>query len=250
MLKEIKNLIAFLTLIPVGMDQDCLTDAANYMYLFPLVGAFIGLLAGIFGWLLLNILPSLVVGILTLGFILLLTGLHHTDGLLDFGDGLMYQGPPEKKIEVMHDQRTGAGGLVLGLVILLTTAFCIAGLNGSIVVQSLIVSEVSAKLAMVAGAWVGKSAHEGMNTFFVNAMHGQHRKLRLAIALAISFGITLPLMGVSGYIAVITGLIASFIMVEASRRHFGGVTGDVMGAMNEISRMVSLIAILAVIRWL
>jgi adenosylcobinamide-GDP ribazoletransferase len=184
---------------------------------------------------------------LTLGLLLLITGLHHTDGLLDFGDGVMYQGPPEEKIEVMHDQRTGAGGLVLGLVILLTTAFCIAGLESSIVVQSLIVSEVSAKLAMVAGAWVGKSAHEGMNTFFVNAMRGQHRKLRLAVALAISFGITLPLMGVPGYIAVITGLIASFIMVEVSRRHFGGVTGDVMGAMNDISRMVSLIAILAVI---
>ncbi|NIR86954.1 adenosylcobinamide-GDP ribazoletransferase, partial [Candidatus Bathyarchaeota archaeon] len=45
MLKEIKNLTSFLTIIPVGMDPDCLTDAANYMYLFPAVGAFIGLLA-------------------------------------------------------------------------------------------------------------------------------------------------------------------------------------------------------------
>ena len=50
MLKEIKNLIAFLTIIPVGMDQNCLTDAAKYMPLFPLVGAFIGLLAGVFAW--------------------------------------------------------------------------------------------------------------------------------------------------------------------------------------------------------
>jgi len=116
MLKEIKNLLAFLTIIPVGMDPDCLTDSAKYMYLFPLVGAIIGLLAGLFAWLLLNILASLVVGILTLSFILLLTGLHHTDGLLDFGDGIMYQGPPKKKIEIMHDQRTGAGGLALGLV--------------------------------------------------------------------------------------------------------------------------------------
>ena len=249
MLKEIRNLATFLTIIPVGMNKDCLTDAAEYMPLFPLFGAFIGSLAGIFAWLLFQILPDLIVGTLTLGLLLMITGLHHTDGLLDFGDGIMYQGPPEKKIEVMHDQRTGTGGLVLGLVILLTTAFCIAGLKSSIVIRSLIVSEVSAKLAMVVGAWVGKSAHEGMNTFFVNAMHGEHRKLRLAIALAISFGITVPLMGVPGYIAVITGLIASFIMVEASRRHFGGVTGDVMGAMNEVIRMVSLIAILAVIRW-
>ena len=97
MLKKIKNLLSFLTIIPVGMDPDCLTDSADYMYLFPLVGAIIGLLAGLFAWLLLKILPSLVAGILTLGVILLLTGLHHTDGLLDFGDGIMYQGIPNEE---------------------------------------------------------------------------------------------------------------------------------------------------------
>lgn len=249
MLKEIKNLMAFLTILPVGMDQDCLTNAARYMPLFPLIGAFIGSLAGIFAWLLFQILPDLVVGMLTLGLLLLITGLHHTDGLLDFGDGVMYQGSPEKKIEVMHDQLTGSGGLTLGLVTLLTTAFCVAGLDANIVIQSLIVSEVSAKLSMVIGAWVGKSAHEGMNTFFVNAMHGEYRKIRLSIALILSLGIAIPLLGTAGFIVIISGLIASLIMVEVSRRHFGGVTGDVMGAMNEIIRMFSLITILVAVRW-
>jgi len=97
MRREVKNLIAFLTTIPVGMDENCLIDAANYMYLFPLIGAFIGLLAGIFAWLLLKILDALIVGILTLSFILLVTGLHHADGLLDFGGGLVYQGTSEEK---------------------------------------------------------------------------------------------------------------------------------------------------------
>jgi len=249
MLKEIKNLLAFLTIIPVGMDRDCLKDAAKYMPLFPSIGAFIGLLAGLLAWLLSSILPELIVGVLTLGFLLLITGLHHADGLLDFGDGIMYQGPPEKKIGIMHDQRTGAGGLSLGLVTLLTTAFCIAELKRSIVVQSLIVSEVSAKLSMVIGAWSGRSAHEGMNTFFVNAMHGEYRKLRLAVALAISFGTTLPLLGITAFVAMIAGLIASLTMVEVSRRHFGGVTGDVFGAMNEITRMISLVTILVAIGW-
>jgi len=249
MLKEIKNLIAFLTLIPVGMDQDCLTDAANYMYLFPLVGAFIGLLAGIFGWLLLNILASLVVGILTLGFILLLTGLHHADGLLDFGDGLMYQGPPEKKIEIMHDQQTGTGGLAIGLVTILATAFCIAQLNQNFIIQSLIVSEVSAKLSMVLMAWAGRSAREGMNTHFVNAMHDQHRSIRLMAALFIAFSIAIVLLRIIGFSALIAGLIASLIMVWVSDRHFKGITGDVMGAANELGRMASLIMVLVAIRW-
>jgi len=249
MLKEIKNLVAFLTIIPVGMDEDCLSDAAEYMPLFPVVGAFIGFLAGLLAWLLFHVLPVLVVGILTLGFILLITGLHHADGLLDFGDGVMYQGPPEKKIEIMHDQRTGAGGLMLGLVTLLTTSFSIAGLDANVTIQSLIVSEISAKLAMVIGAWVGKSAHKGMNVYFVNAMHGRYRKLRLTVALIISFGIAIPLLRIVGFITVVVGSVAALIMVGISSRQFRGVTGDVMGAMNELTRMASLITILGVGRW-
>jgi len=249
MLKEIKNLIAFLTIIPVGMDPDCLIDAANYMYLFPLVGAFIGLLTGMFAWLLLNVLAASIVGILTLGFILLITGLHHTDGLLDFGDGIMYQGPPERKIEIMHDQQTGAGGLALGLVTILATAFCIAQLNQNFIIQSLIVSEVSAKLAMVTMAWVGKSAHQGMNTYFVNAMHGQYRNLRLIVALLIAFSIALSLLSARGFAAAITSLAIALILTLISKRHFKGVTGDVFGAGNELSRLGSLISILVVVKW-
>jgi adenosylcobinamide-GDP ribazoletransferase len=249
MLKEIKNLIAFLTIIPVGMDPDCLTDAANYMHLFPLVGAFIGLLAGIFARLFLNILAASIVGILTFGLILLLTGLHHTDGLLDFGDGVMYQGSPEKKIEIMHDQQTGTGGLALGLVTILTTAFCIAQLNQNFIIQSLIVSEVSAKLAMVIMAWVGRSVRKGMNTYFVNAMHSQHRDLRLGVALFIAFGIAIYLLRVVGFTAVIAGLAVALVLIGISNRHFKGVTGDVFGAGNELARLASLIAILVVVRW-
>jgi len=249
MLKEIKNVVAFLTVVPVGMDKDCLTDAATCMFLFPMVGAFIGLSAGLIAWLLLHALPAIVAGILTLGFILLITGLHHTDGLLDFGDGIMYQGPPERKIEIMHDQQTGAGGLTMGLITLLTTAFCIGGLKANIVIQSLIVSEVSAKLAMVIGAWVGRSAHMGMNTYFIDAMHGRYRNLRLTTALVISFGIAIPLLRIVGFTAVVVGLVTALIMVGVSNKHFKGVTGDVMGAMNELARMVSLVVILAVVRW-
>jgi len=249
MLKEIKNLIAFLTILPMGMDKDCLTDSAKYMPLFPLVGAFIGSLAGVFAWLLFQILPDLIVGMLTLGSLLLITGLHHTDGLLDFGDGLMYQGSPEKKIEVMHDQQTGAGGLALGLITLITTAICIAELKTKLIIQSLIVSEASAKLSMVIGAWAGKSAHRGMNTPFIEAMHGRHRKTRLIVALTISFGIATGLLRIAGSITVISGMIASLIIVGVSNRHFRGVTGDVFGAMNDLIRMASLITILAVARW-
>jgi adenosylcobinamide-GDP ribazoletransferase len=249
MLKEIKNLLSFLTILPVSMDKDCLTDAAKGMFLFPLIGAFIGFLAGIFAWVTSQFLPSLVVGALALGFLLLITGLHHTDGLLDFGDGVMYHGSAERKIEIMHDQLTGAGGLTLGIMTFLITALSIAELNMNTIIQSLIIVEVSAKLSMVIGAWAGKAVHTGMSSSFTEAMHGKKGNARLIAALALSFGIAVPLLWLTGAVTVLAAVIASLIMVGISHRHFRGVTGDVLGATNELTRMVSLIVLLAMIRW-
>jgi adenosylcobinamide-GDP ribazoletransferase len=249
MLKEIKNLFSFLTTIPVSMDQDILTDTAKTMFLFPLIGALIGLLAGLFGWATLHFLPSLVAGALVLGFLLLITGLHHTDGLLDFGDGIMAHGSPERKIEIMHDQLTGAGGLSLGIMTFLITAFSIAELDMGVIIQGLVVVEVSAKLSMVIGAWAGKAVHEGMASSFLAAMHGKKGDARLIVALAISFGIAVPLLWLTGAVVVLAAIMAGLIVVGISHRHFKGVTGDVLGATNELTRMVSLITLLAMIRW-
>lgn len=231
------------------MSEDGIAEAANHMYLFPLIGILIGFLTGIFAWLLLHFLSSLVVGILSLGFLLLITGVNHTDGLLDFGDGIMFRGTPEEKIQVMHDQQTGAGGLTLGLIVLLTTALCIGGLTIRIIFQALIVSEALAKLTMIVEAWAGKSAHKGLNTYFINAMHGPYGNLRLIVALGISFGIAAPLLGLPGLIASIASVLVALIVVWISNRHFRGITGDVLGASNELTRMFSLIVILVMIRW-
>ena len=249
MLKEIKNLLSFLTAIPVRMDKDCLTDSAKCMFLFPLVGALVGLLAGAFAWVSSLFLPSLVVGALAFGALLLLTGLHHTDGLLDFGDGVMAHGSAERKIEIMHDQLTGAGGLSLGIMTFLVTAFAISELNSNILIQSLITVEVLAKLSMVIATWAGKPVHKGMNSPFMDAMHGKNGNARLIAALLLSFAIIVPLLRLAGVVTLLAAVLSSLIMVRIAHKHFNGVTGDVLGATNELTRMASLIVLLAVILW-
>jgi adenosylcobinamide-GDP ribazoletransferase len=249
MFKEVKSLFSFLTILTPTMDEDCFTVAAKTMFLFPLIGAFIGLMAGLFGWLTSMVLPSLVVGGLVLGFLLLITGLHHTDGLLDFGDGVMAHGSPERKVEIMRDQLTGAGGLSLGILTFLITAFSIAELDAGTIIQGLVVVEVSAKLSMVIGAWAGKAVHEGMASPFLEAMHGKKGTARLVASLAISFGIAIPLLWFAGVIVLLAAIITSLIMVGISHKHFNGVTGDVLGATNELTRMVSLITLLAAMAW-
>jgi adenosylcobinamide-GDP ribazoletransferase len=248
MLKALKNILAFLTILPFRMDMDCLVDSAKFMFLFPLVGALIGLLAGVFGWAASLFLPALVVGGLTLGMLLLLTGLHHTDGLLDFGDAVMYHGTTERKIEIMHDQLTGAGALGLGIMTYLVTALAIAELNVGILVQGLIVVEVCAKLSMVVGAWAGKAVHKGMNSPFLDVMHGKSGNVRFLAAIAISFGVAVPLLWFAGFVTVIAVVLASAVMVAIAHRHFGGVTGDVFGATNELTRMVAVVVLLAMVQ--
>jgi len=253
----LRGLVSFLTILPVGKCEgrtcaecdDCFAQATKHMYLFPLIGGFIGLLTGLSGWVLLHFLPSLIVGMLTLGLLLLVTGIHHTDGLLDFVDGVMSPGTPEQKIEVMHDKQTGAAGLALGLVTLGTTALSIAQLSAGIIIQALVLSEVSAKLAMVTCAWVGESAHPGLGRRFVEAMHGHWRNLRLISALAISLVTAISLHCIPGIMALIAGIATALIIVWISHRNFRGLTGDVMGAVNELARMASLVTVLAVVRW-
>lgn len=248
-LKELKNLLSFLTVFPVTMDKDMLTDCAKYMWAFPLIGAFIGLVAGGFGWVAYHFLPGIVVGALVLALLLLITGLHHTDGLLDFGDGVMVHGTPQHKIDVMHDQLTGAGGLALGMMTILISALAFGQVKIGLIVGGVIAVEASAKLAMVVMAWAGKSVHQGMNSPFLEAMHGSKGDLRLIAALAISLAIALPLLRLAGVVVVLAGVITSLVMVAVAHKHFNGVTGDVFGATNEITRMVCVIVLLAVVAW-
>lgn len=256
--KQLKNLLSFLTIFPIAMDKDMLVDCANNMWVFPLIGAFIGLIAGVFGWLSILFLPIIVVGGLVLAMLLLITGLHHTDGLLDFGDGVMVHGTPERKIEVMHDQLTGAGGLTLGIMTMLISALAIGQLHQSVnlggfrvplIFVGIIVIEASAKLSMVVAAWAGKSVHEGMNSAFLQAMHSGKGDLRLIVAVLISFGLAFPLLSWAGVFTVLAGIFTGLIMVAIAHRNFNGVTGDVFGATNELSRMVCVIVLLAVVTW-
>ena len=237
-IKELKNLLSFLTIFPVTMDKDMLTDCARNMWVFPLIGAFIGLLAGVFGWVAYQFLPGVVVGGLVLGLLLLITGLHHTDGLLDFGDGVMAHGTPEHKIEVMHDQLTGAGGLTLGIMIILITALTLGQIS----------SNGEFKISLIV-AWAGKSVHQGMNSPFLEVMHGTKGTLLLVVAVAISLAVAVPLLRWAGAFVVLAAIITSFFMVAIAHRHFNGVTGDVFGATNEITRMVCLIVLLAAVAW-
>ena len=246
--KGLKNSIAFLTILPVGMDSDGPTQAASYMPLFPLIGAALGLVAGITVWALEFVLPQLPSAMIGLGLLLLINGVQRMDGLLDFGDGLMFHGSKSGKLKVMRDPTTGAGGLVLGLIVLLTTGFSIAAIPSKLIVLTFIGCEACAMFAMVFATASGKSAHKGMNTVFVEAMH-RRPGLRLTASFLIVLAVSFLALRFTGLIIILGSMITALGMVEVSNRNFGGLTGDVLGATSEIARAVSVLLVLVFLKW-
>jgi adenosylcobinamide-GDP ribazoletransferase len=118
-----------------------------------------------------------------------------------------------------------------------------------LIFPALIMVELCAKLSMVVVARAGKSIHQGMNSPFLEVMHGSNGNLRLVVAIVISFAIALPLLRWAGVFTVLAGLITGLVMVAVAHKHFNGVTGDVFGATNELARMVCAVVLLAVIVW-
>jgi len=244
----LKNSVAFLTIFPVGMDPNGIVQAACYMPIFPIIGAIIGLVVGIALWLLQLVLPQLVTGAIGVGLLLLINGAQHMDGLLDFGDGIMFHGSRSGKLRVMQDPTTGAGGFALGAVVLLLTVFSIAAIPSSFVVFALVASEASATFAMVLATAVGRSARKGMSTVFVEAMH-RRRALRLVVSCVTVLALSYLSLRIAGLLVVAGAALTALLMVSISDRHFGGLTGDVLGATNEVARSVSLLLALVFLRW-
>ena len=232
------------------MDKNGLASAAEYMPLFPLIGGFTGLVAGIFTWSLGSTFPSLLSGALGLGIIILLNGAQHVDGLLDFGDGIMCHGSRTRKLQVMRDPQTGAGGFVLGWISLTVTAFAIASITREFMIQSLLASEAAAGFSMVLEARTGKAAHRGMSTVFVRAMHTEKRDLRVLLSVLLLFLISISALHTIGILVICVAIAVPSTMSLLSEKAFGGITGDVMGATNELTRLTSLVIILVGMKWL
>lgn len=244
-LRSLPAAVAFLTILPMGPARRSLNDAAAGIHFFPIIGALVGLAAGAFALGVSFIFPSLLVGFLTVAFLMFLTGLHHMDGLLDFGDGLMTAGGPREKIAAMRDTRTGVAGWTLGTMVLLTTASTISELNPATLLVVLVSTETTARFTMVVMAWAGKPVDGTTAQPFIAAMHGKTGHLRLASALTVTLVLVTLLSSTRGLMALGGALVAVLLVQALAHRQFAGLTGDVFGAGNELSRVAFLLVYIA-----
>ena len=236
MLKGFSSVVSFLTIIPSrGAELDVV---ARNMYLFPIVGALIGLIIGGAGYGLSEYVQPLIVGLVLTGALVLMTGVHHTDALCDFADGMMAKGTKEKKLKAMRDPAVGSAGVVTVVLYVAGMIMSISMMKGLVLLEAILVSEIMAKFAMVLQANRGSSAWQGLSSPFTQYMKNPS-KLAVASALAVVPAVVLG--GVTGIIVIGTTVGISSLLLVVSRRSFGGISGDVFGASNELVRLASLI---------
>lgn len=242
-IKGLKGLFGFLTILPIGMES--MEALSKYFFLCPIVGLVIGAVAGIVGFGASFVLPELICGFLVLITLQLLTGFHHLDGLLDFSDAAMARGDTKRRLEVMHDMFTGAAAVASGVIILTLTGLAFGSLSGLDILKAAIVAEVIAKESMVLTAYFGKKpSYKGSGYYVVEAMENKH--VEAVVSLALSGLVGFVLLGV-WFIFVLVGLfVAVGILTRHSNRTLDSVTGDVMGATNEINRAIALIMLLVI----
>ena len=259
-IKTFRDLLAFLTIIPMGSGEDFVATSAEYMFLFPLIGGLIGLFAA--GYFLLsgfiisgfpgvvNLLVQIpadfllrfALAIMTLAFLLVLTGLQHFDGLVDLGNAIGLHRLEERR-EAAHAWIVTYKGAFLAIFVEFLAFLGLFFINAELAFRVIIVAEVAAKLAMVTITAAGQPTSKGLGArFMVKA-----KRKRNVIAYAIAFVIAVPLLGWAGLLVIGVSMLLGVLMERVGKSGFEGVSGDMIGATNESARAVTLVLLVGVL---
>src|SRR5208337_3258295 len=142
-------------------------------------------------------------------------------------------------------------GALLALIVEFTAFTGLFFINPLFAIGAIIAAEVSAKLSMVTIVWVGKPTHKGLGSIFLQKAK---KKLNI-IAYALSILIVYPFFAFTdkpflGFVAVGVVLVSipvALVMEKVAESVFGGVSGDMIGATNEVARAVTLILLAGVL---
>jgi adenosylcobinamide-GDP ribazoletransferase len=257
--KGLRSAFALLTILPVGPKQPLdLRDRRNAnatALWFPIVGLFVGICGAILIKLVrawyqtfsLQLLPA----VLALALAALLTRGMHLDGLADVADGLGASRDPERSLAVMRDSVLGAFGVMTMLFVVLLQAAC---LERCIVFHrgtlSVTLAMTTGRVAMMLACREGvRPAREsGLGALLIG-------KVRLLPALAVTVAIAaaaalegkFDIDGGRDRLAAhaLIAFLAALVVSEGLRRwishRLNGITGDVLGLINEAAVLVVLL---------
>ena len=231
--------------IPAALQAHwTMEDLRDSVYMFPLVGLLVGLTASLVyaATCLLN-LPPMLAAILTVAAQIAITGALHEDGLADVADGFGGGRTTAQKLDIMRDSRLGTYGAI-GLVLGLSARIgAIAHLSDPAqVAAGLVAASALSRAAMpTAMLHVSQARPEGLA-----ASAGRPAPFRAYLALGVGILVSfLSLPPASAGILTIACLAVAGLFLTLSQRQIGGITGDVLGCLQQIMEIVCLVTVIA-----
>ncbi len=244
-----------LTRVPLPFGRGVLyteKQIARSSVFFPLIGLLYGLaLFGVY-----QLLSCLKAGLGITAFILLalpylLNRFFHFDGLCDCLDAFLSDKSKDERLAILKDSHVGSfalGGTALYLLlkyILIKNLIVVPSL-----VPYLIVYPVLARFSMVLVSYRSKYPREkGTGMALIGKIGGVDFILSIMMSLLIMAGIyfSFPLYWSYLCLAFVACILWALVMKAYSYRKIGGLTGDVLGAVNEIAEV--LIPAIVLILW-
>lgn len=240
MFSPIISLFSFLTIIPTSKTSLFdLNIIAKNMHYFPLCGGIIGLIVGLISLFSNTFLPQYFSSFIVLVTFVIVTGVHHIDALADFADGIMKKGDRESKRKAMSDPYVGSAGTTALIINFIGIYIALINFESPIkLFYAIIVAEIISKYIMVMQASIGTSAWSGLSSPFTIEMK---KRTKVIISIIITVVLIFIIEGIMGLLTLGIVVIIGLIIYIISYKNFGGVSGDVFGASNEISRLSALL---------
>lgn len=253
-LRSIGGLLTFSTILPLNI-YTTIDEMARLTWFWPVLNGLIGLIATIIAFILAKFIhfdPILIAAIIY-GFLLLINGFNHFDGLMDFGDGVMVHGSPEKKLSIMKDPMTGVGGIATGFIAgTITIAAYTSLINYSYAVGFnllllIIVAEIAAKIGLTTCCICSQASEEGIGKYFIKYMNLKNYVVGLIICFILSVALSLVPGIHIGLLGIIGGAFGGALTALIAKKHLKIANGDVLGTSNELGRLFSLLAMLVLV---
>jgi len=230
--------LAFLTIIPTPKKYSSSTEYLGESSIwFPLIGLLIGGLTALAFSGFQLFLPTFLGSALTVWVWIVLTGGLHLDGLADCCDGMLNASSAERRLEIMKDPRIGTFGAI-GLVFVILLK--VAAVDALEINLAWIAFPMASYLSRWLLLWAGfqkMARSDGLGASFQTGVRPWHLILTGIFPL-----VFVLITGVPGFVAAAFACLPAFAIFVLARVRLGGVTGDVLGCVVELSEVAVLIA--------